>query len=299
MPPFLYWPAENPRYGRQGREIPSPLRPSLAAIPAALHPKRPAGALLLCGVLTLADAPPTGATSSDCAPAPTEWTTVGKVFDGDTLLTTDGRKVRLVGVNAPERARDGRAEEPFAEDALRFLSKLIPPGTRIGLAFDETPTDRYGRTLAFVWSSASLDVQVALLEQGLAAALVVPPRQNAIACYHRAEETARARGLGLWMSPRYRGTDAAKLPPSARGFHVIRGTIIRLGRSRHAVWLNLTRNFALRVPRKDLPFFPKGWSANRWKGRYIEARGWIYERKGQQRMTIRHPSALRHLTPDQ
>ncbi|MHB8822818.1 MAG: thermonuclease family protein, partial [Pseudomonadaceae bacterium] len=42
---------------------------------------------------------------------------VAQVIDGDTLRLTDGRSVRLIGLNTPELGRKGRAAEPLADAA--------------------------------------------------------------------------------------------------------------------------------------------------------------------------------------
>jgi len=257
--------------------------------------KRPTGALFICAVafILTAGGPATAHADSRCAPPAAQWAVVAHIYDGDTFRTADGRKVRLVGINAPERARDGRPADPFADKAREALAHFLPVGSSVGLAFDETERDRYGRTLAFAISSGSVDVQLALLQRGLAATLVVPPRRHAVNCYQRAENAARKGNLALWTLSRYRGIEADTLARGARGFHVLRGTVIRIGHSRTAVWLDLRGNVALRVARKDLGHFPHGWSAKTLNGRYVEVRGWIYERKGQRRITVRHPAALR------
>lgn len=47
---------------------------------------------------------------------------VERVVDGDTLRLTDGRSVRMIGLNTPEKARAGKPAEPFALDAMRNQS---------------------------------------------------------------------------------------------------------------------------------------------------------------------------------
>jgi hypothetical protein len=48
---------------------------------------------------------------------------------------------------------------------------------------------------------------------------------------------------------------------------------------------------ALRIPRKDLPYFA-GLDLEAMAGRRILARGWPHYHKGKWRMTVRHPAAL-------
>jgi micrococcal nuclease len=89
---------------------------------------------------------------------------VGWVNDGDTLTLTNGAKVRLVQIDAPELETDcyGRA-------ALKALVALAPKGTRVTLTSDPRldDRDRYGRLLRYVFARG-VNVNVALVREGAA-----------------------------------------------------------------------------------------------------------------------------------
>lgn len=89
---------------------------------------------------------------------------VTRVNDGDTLTLRDGRKVRLLQVDAPELGRDcyGRA-------AREALGRLAPKGARVVLVGDPTldDRDRYGRLLRYVFAGQT-HVNVALVRRGAA-----------------------------------------------------------------------------------------------------------------------------------
>ena len=73
---------------------------------------------------------------------------VRQVVDGDTLRLTDGRSVRMIGINAPEMGRKGRASEPYAEAAKRRLQALVKASDgRVGLVPGVESKDKYGRCL--------------------------------------------------------------------------------------------------------------------------------------------------------
>ena len=213
------------------------------------------------------------------------------VFDGDTLALSDGRKVRLLGINAPEIGRDGDPPEPLAEAARARLEALAGPGTELRLRTDVERFDRYGRLLAHVFSEGGDNAQAHLLAAGLATTLVVPPNQWSVACYARVESGARDRGLGVWGLAAYRPVPAEALPDSARGFHLVTGRVQRVGESRGNLWLNLSPRMAVRIARDDLVYFgdrdPRALA-----GRRLEVRGWIHRRRGELRITVRHPAAL-------
>jgi len=75
-------------------------------------------ALFLCLLVTgfyttacsRADPEPSGAAASSCNIEPAQFTPyrVDTVFDGDTLRLVGGDKVRLIGINTPERGRNGQ-----------------------------------------------------------------------------------------------------------------------------------------------------------------------------------------------
>jgi len=69
---------------------------------------------------------------------------VEMVEDGDTLEMKSGVRVRLIGINAPERGKEGY------EEATAYLNKTLD-GQRIWLEYDRYQDDIYGRVLAWVW----------------------------------------------------------------------------------------------------------------------------------------------------
>ena len=58
-------------------------------------------------------------------PGPAREAIVGHVVDGDTLRTSDGELIRLLGLNTPELGRDGRPDEPGADAARDALACLL------------------------------------------------------------------------------------------------------------------------------------------------------------------------------
>ncbi|MGH7410275.1 MAG: thermonuclease family protein, partial [Candidatus Methylomirabilis sp.] len=56
--------------------------------------------------------------------------TVREVIDGDTIVLDDGRKVRYLGINAPEHG------QPYAREATN-LNRRIVSGLSVRLEFDQ------------------------------------------------------------------------------------------------------------------------------------------------------------------
>lgn len=92
------------------------------------------------------------------------------VVDGDTIYLDNGKKVRLVGVNTPERGVDGYIT------SKNFVQKLCL-NKKVGLDIDDSKhTDRYGRTLAVVIVDGK-NVNEMLLKEGLAEIMYMPPSE--------------------------------------------------------------------------------------------------------------------------
>ena len=253
------------------------------------------GALLFFAALSWAAGAPAAATENACpASRYHDRGTVRHIFDGDTLELTSGEKIRLLGIDTPEIGHDDRPSEPLAEPARTFLQSLAPPGTRIRLRFDRERRDRYGRLLAHVFLGDGVNVQAELLEAGLATTLVVPPNEWNHFCYERVERAARRDRRGIWRLERYQPVAAARLDKNARGFRIVTGKVLRVGESRKNIWLNLAPRVALRIPREDLVYF-RDLSPRSLLHRRVEARGFVDRRKGELRITVRHPAALRRL----
>ncbi len=211
------------------------------------------------------------------------------MYDGDTIQLMDGRKVRLIGLNAPELARNDNPGEPLGQEARRMLSTLLK-SQRVALRFGQEKKDRYGRLLAHVYLADRRNVQELMLETGLAAAVAVGPNLRNVACYWAAE--MRARGAGIWRQPFFQAMDSRNLPRDARGFRLVQGVVERVGESRRAIWLNLPNRLVIRISKKDLSYFKSHLNVRALEGKNLKARGWLYARRGELRMRVYHPAAL-------
>lgn len=214
------------------------------------------------------------------------------VYDGDTVKLTDGRRLRLIGINTPEVGYDDRSPEAQAERAKSFLQDLIHSHNRtLNLQYGQQHRDHYGRSLAHAFLEDGSNVAVRLLDQGLATTLVVPPNTWGQACYQRHEDAARAAGRGLWSLPAYQSLQGTSLPPETRGFRIVRGRVTEVRQARHSVWLDLDGPLVVRIPRKELANFTAGFS-DAINGKTVEVRGWIKPDKQGLRLNLRHPAAL-------
>ncbi len=221
-------------------------------------------------------------------------------YDGDTVTLSDGRRVRLIGIDTPELGRQGQPHQAGALAARDRLRQLVfSHQQRLDLRFDAEREDKYGRLLAHAFFSDGGNLVEQLLSEGAGTHIVVPPNTWQADCYQRATHSARQQRLGLWALPDYQPTPVEKLTLRTEGFHIVRGRVSHISDSASAVWINFVGNFAARVERQDLPQFGN-FDFKRLVGNTLDAQGWLYTRSGQVRMRVRHPSALEvvnHLTP--
>lgn len=216
---------------------------------------------------------------------------VSKIYDGDTVKLEDGRKVRFIGINAPEIGRDGKPSEPFAQKARQRLIQLLDDNRVIGLRYGQERRDHYGRLLAHPYLKDGRSINALLLSDGLAAHIVVPPNSWNYQCYGEVERSARQISKGIWQTSRFRPHSSHTLPLSTRGFHLVQGRVERIGRSRKSLWLNLEGDVALRVPRNSLDNFTQ-YRVESLAGMNVVARGWVNYHRDKLVIIIRHPASL-------
>ncbi|MEY3172479.1 MAG: Thermonuclease precursor [Planctomycetota bacterium] len=93
-----------------------------------------------------------------------ETASVRLVLDGDTLELTDGRRIRLLGIDAPEVAATDHPAEPHAEDSRQWLRSRLETRT---VRLEITGHDRYGRGLAWVHDQDGTLVNLLSLSAGM------------------------------------------------------------------------------------------------------------------------------------
>ena len=217
---------------------------------------------------------------------------VSQIIDGDTLEISDGRRVRLIGLNAPELDDSDGNSQPFAAEAGSALTRLIKDSqSRIYLIPGRETRDRHGRLLAHALDNDGRNLSQSLIREGLAARATVFPNDRFADCYQDAENQARAERIGLWSAPGFWLIDKKPLSRQDRGFYIISDRVESIGESKKSIWLNLQHGVALRIAREDLKNFPdRDWQALR--DRSIEARGWLNYSQGRHRLRIRGPLNL-------
>ncbi|MCL4360489.1 thermonuclease family protein [Patescibacteria group bacterium] len=121
---------------------------------------------------------------------------VKRVIDGDTIELTDKRRVRYIGMNAPEIADPEKPAECFGPEA-RSANRSLVEGKKVRLVKDVSETDTYGRFLRFVYVGDTF-VNDALVKNGFARIMPVAPDITLADEFNQAQIEAQASHAGLW-----------------------------------------------------------------------------------------------------
>jgi len=149
-----------------------------------------------------ARAPAPGETADEPPSGPTA--TVVRVVDGDTLELRLGavtERVRLIGIDTPESVKPDSPVECFGNEASARLEALLPSGTEVEVVRDAELRDPYGRLLAYLFRRPDgLFVNLAMVTDGYANQLTIPPNVTFADDFRAAVSQARRSGLGLWRA---------------------------------------------------------------------------------------------------
>ena len=224
-----------------------------------------------------------------CVPfGKTEVVRVSSVHDGDTLTLSDGRKVRLLGVNATEVAREGRPNEPFAKQAKQAAKKFLDKAKRTELLTDTEIKDHYGRWLGHIYNELGESLEQHLLKQGLGYHVAIPPNLSLAECLDQAEQQAQDNQLGLWGS---KGISPVKAKLVKRGgFQRVRGRVTTANTGKH--WrIELDNYLTVMLYSEHQHRFTRKWF-ERLQGKNVEIQGWVYKSRGEWRMKLETPYGI-------
>lgn len=151
--------------------------------------------LVLFGWLSIGNGPEQPATTATSSETVVTW-----VIDGDTFAIATGERVRLLGVDTPER------DECYYQEATDFLRDWLE-GETVRLEVDERETDVYDRLLRYVFvnrepdgtaTSTELLVNDVLLQRGYADYLPIGPDRRYRLRFRESWEAAQALERGRW-----------------------------------------------------------------------------------------------------
>jgi micrococcal nuclease len=155
---------------------------------------------------------------------------VTRVVDGDTLVLSNGQKVRLTGIDTPESGNNAKTRRDSqrtgqdvqtitgqGKEAARFVRKMIE-GKEVRLEFDVQKHDRYGRELVYVYDVETLkfhpefkaqqgvlatsDNEIflngSIIRSGYAMPMTIPPNVKHADLFKKLYQEAKTNKRGLW-----------------------------------------------------------------------------------------------------
>jgi len=154
-------------------------------------------ALLISVILTIIIASDTFLFSLINKDSDKEKVVVMRVIDGDTIQLEDGRIVRLLNINSPEKGKPGSAE------STSFLKQYENSSIQIEI----TGTDKYFRNLARLYSPDYLNLLI--VQDGFASKFLVDPSE--LKLFSNAEAKAINNSYGIWKKSDYFGCFNSKI----------------------------------------------------------------------------------------
>ncbi|MDF1582408.1 MAG: thermonuclease family protein [Methyloprofundus sp.] len=217
---------------------------------------------------------------------------VKKVYDGDTVQLSDGRKIRLLGINTPEIEHPNQAEQVGGELAKKWLIEALL-GKKVRLEFAQEKRDKYQRYLAHIFTEQDVHINCELVRLGFASVNVFPPSLKYVPELIEAEREAEAGKLGIWGYSEYSVKSVQQLTnKNKQGWQRVSGTVATIKVTAKNVYLKFVEDFEVGIKKENLAYFD---DLDALKGQEIEVRGWVNRYKNSYMMWIKHSSAMRVL----
>jgi micrococcal nuclease len=214
---------------------------------------------------------------------------VSKVYDGDTILLANGKRLRLSGINTPEVEGRYKSAQAGGEAAKRWLIKKLK-NSKVRLEVDVERKDKYDRLLAHLFTEEQEHINLELVENGLASVNIYPPNLKYTAALLAAQRAAEYGKKGIWKDKAYAPKAVEQIRTgSYNGWQRVLGSIKHFRHERKYSYLDLTAYFSLKMSKKSLSLFP---ALASYTGKKVEVRGWVSKHKQSYSMFIRHPSAI-------
>jgi len=110
-----------------------------------------------------------------------------RISDGDTVVTTEDTRVRLWGIDTPER------DQRYGSDATEALTEML---NNQQLYLETKDVDRYGRTVGVIYTADGNEVNLELVCDGHA--WWYERYAKKATDYEQCQEDARKSQRGLW-----------------------------------------------------------------------------------------------------
>lgn len=223
---------------------------------------------------------------------------VREVIDGDTVILTDGRTLRYIGIDALEVRRYTQDSwvydpQPFGLEAKQFNQRLVE-GRPLRLEFDVEKTDRYDRLLGYCFVDG-IFVNARLLEEGFAFLHIRSPNAKYADLFSSLQRKAQQEKKGIWEDSSTISSDEAHRYIGQ--IKCVEGRVLNIHEGQKAIHLNFgkdwKKDFTVAIFKRDLSLFlNKGISPVKdYQNRFIRVTGFIKEYNGPE-IIVSHPLAI-------
>ncbi len=235
--------------------------------------------------------------------SPPEKAMVKWVYDGDTLLLRDKRKIRIIGIDTPEVKHHQQKAQAYgakAREALRELLKRF--NYHIFLRYGAEKKDRYSRDLAHVFLPDGTNISNWLLAKGYAKTMAIPPNIKLADCYQKAEDIAQKHLLKIWRYKKNQIKTVESLSQSASGYIRLKGRIEKIKHNKKSLVLifkgSPKRPLRIKIKKKNLKYF-KSLKPAKLRGKTILVSGILRNRYGKRTIYVNYPTQIKILTNKQ
>ena len=110
-----------------------------------------------------------------------------RISDGDTVVTTEDTRIRLWGIDTPER------DQSYGSDATEALTEML---NNQQLYLETKDVDRYGRTVGVIYTGVGVEVNLEMVCDGNA--WWYERYAKRATDYEQCQEDAQKNKRGLW-----------------------------------------------------------------------------------------------------
>ncbi|MGJ4998431.1 thermonuclease family protein [Bradyrhizobium sp. HKCCYLS3077] len=204
---------------------------------------------------------------------------VSDIVDARSFRLSDGREVRLAGLEAPP--------DEYLTAAVEALGTLLRDRDIVLRGDDDAP-DRYGRQRAFAFlTGGDQPVQIGLLKAGAVLRGIDLADRDCAASLGLAEDEARTARRGLWNIRTVIKNAESPDDILARAglFTVVEGKVLSVRQTGTTTYLNFarswTRGFAVIIPKRMMAVLEgAGINVKSLANRQVRVRGWIEAQAG-------------------
>ena len=131
-----------------------------------------------------------------------------KCVDGDTAVFKIGDedvRFRFLAIDTPETVHPTKAVEEYGKDASEYTCNKLTNAKEIIVEYEEkNKTDKYGRSLAWIWVDGSL-LQKELISAGYAEVAYVYGKYRYTESLCLVQSKAKKEKLGIWYNDKEEG----------------------------------------------------------------------------------------------